>query len=144
MGHRDGDGKPYLSELSLLRYHPTADHLPGSGFRALRAEALNAARIRMSPNHYPRSWEGDRTIDIWDEAAQTIAVSDTLTVALADFDGAWAALEQDEPELHQRLAPMRRELRGLLTGKQPRYGFSRSEILERLHVCTLNLSLDEI
>jgi hypothetical protein len=123
---------------------PTAEHLPGSGFRALRAESLKPQRIRMSPDQYPRNWEGEKTINIWDEAAQTIAVSDTLTVALADFDGAWATLEQGEPELHQKLAGVRRELRGLLTGKQPRYGFSRSEILERLQWCKSNLSLNEV
>jgi hypothetical protein len=123
---------------------PTADHLPGSGFRALRAESLKPQRIRMSPDQYPRNWEGEKTINIWDEAAQTIAVSDTLTVALGDFDGAWATLEQGEPELHKKLAGVRRELRGLMTGKQPRYGFSRSEILERLQRFTINLSLDEI
>jgi hypothetical protein len=74
---------------------PTADHLPGSGFRALRAEVLKPHRIRMSPDHYPRNWEGDRTINIWDEALQTIAVTDTLTVPLKDHDGAWATLEQE-------------------------------------------------
>ncbi len=123
---------------------PTAEHLPGSGFRALRAESLKPQRIRMSPDQYPRNWESEKTINIWDEAAQTIAVSDTLTVTLADFDGAWATLEQGEPELHQRLAGVRRELRGLMTGKQPHYGFSKAEILERLQWCKFNLSLDEI
>ncbi len=123
---------------------PTLDHHPGSGFRALRAEALKPPRIRMSPDQYPPNWDSDKTINIWDEAAQTIAVSDTLTVALSDFDGAWATLEQDEPELHQRLTGVRRELRGLLTGKQPRYGFTRAEILKRLEWYKLDLSLDEV
>jgi Primase C terminal 2 (PriCT-2) len=123
---------------------PTAEHPPGSGFRALRAEALRSPRLRMSPDQYPPNWESDRTINIWDEASQTIAVTDTLTATLIDFNGVWASLEQEEPELHQRLAGVRRELRRLLIGKQPLYGFSRDEILERLHWCKLNLSLDEI
>jgi hypothetical protein len=98
----------------------------------------------MSPDQYPRNWKGDKTINIWDEALQMIAVTDTLSVTLKDFDGAWATLEQEEPELYQRLAPMRRELRRLLTGTQPRYGFSRDEIVAALNINTLHLSNDEI
>jgi hypothetical protein len=108
---------------------PAAVHLPGSGFRALRSEALKASRIRMSPDQYPHNWDSDRTIAIWDEAAQTIAVSESLVVTIADFDGAWATLEQEEPELHHHLATVRGELRRLLTGKQPHHGFSREEIV---------------
>jgi outer membrane murein-binding lipoprotein Lpp len=122
----------------------TAVHLPGSGFRALRAEALKASRLRMAPDQYPRTWECDRTINIWDEATQTIQVSDPLDVTLKDFDGAWASLEQEEPELHQRLARVRLELRRLLTGKQPIYGFKRDEIVAALKIDDLHLSLDEI
>lgn len=123
---------------------PTAVHQPGSGFRALRAEALKASRLRMAPDQYPRDWECDRTINIWDEATQTIQVSDPLDVALKDFDGAWASLEQEEPELHQRLARVRLELRRLLTGKQPIYGFKRDEIIAALKIDNLNLTFEEI
>jgi hypothetical protein len=121
---------------------PNSDHLPGSGFRALRSEALKASRIRMSPDQYPRNWDSDRTINIWDEAAQTIAVSESLTVTLNDFDGAWATLEVEAPELHKKLATLRRELRRLLTGKQPHHGFSRDEIISSIG--QVDLSLDEI
>jgi hypothetical protein len=98
----------------------------------------------MSPDQYPRTWECDRTINIWDEATQTIQVSDPLDVSLKDFDGAWANLEQEEPELHQRLARVRLELRRLLTGKQPIYGFKRDEIVAALKIDDLKLSLEEI
>jgi hypothetical protein len=123
---------------------PTLDHHPGSGFRALRAESLKSPRIRMSPDQYPRDWMSDKTINIIDEASQTIAVTNTLSVTLKDHDGAWATLEQEEPDLHQRLAPMRRELRRLLTTKEPRYGYTRDEIIKALNIDDLNLSLDEI
>jgi hypothetical protein len=123
---------------------PTLDHHPGSGFRALRAESLKSPRIRMSPDQYPRNWMSDHTINIIDEASQTIAVTDTLSVTLKDHDGAWATLEQEEPALHHKLAGVRRELRRLLTGKEPRYGYSRDEIVTALKLDELNLSLDEI
>jgi hypothetical protein len=54
----------------------------------------------MSPDQYLRNWKGDKTINIWDEVLQMIAVTDTLSVTLKDFDGAWATLEQEEPELY--------------------------------------------
>jgi Primase C terminal 2 (PriCT-2) len=123
---------------------PNLDHHPGSGFRALRAESLKSPRIRMSPDQYPRDWMSDRTINIIDEALQTIQVTDTLIVALKDHDGAWATLEQEEPALHHKLAGMRRELRRLLTGKEPRYGYSRDEIIKALNLNDLHLSNDEI
>ncbi|HEY9828315.1 MAG TPA: hypothetical protein V6D19_22985, partial [Stenomitos sp.] len=123
---------------------PSIDHPRGSGFRALRSESLKATRIRMSPDQYPRNWESEKTINIWDEACQTIAVSDTLTVALSDFDGAWATLEQEVPDLHQKLAPIRQSLRRLLTGPQLRYGYDRDQIMAALQFDQSRLNMDEI
>jgi rhodanese-related sulfurtransferase len=90
--------------------------LPGSNYRAVRAEALKESPcIRLSLESTPDI--GREVAAFWEEATRQIKPTQVVEARLADFDKMFADLEIEMFEVYDLLARLRRQIRPILTGK---------------------------
>ena len=107
----------------------------GYGFKFQRRQALSADRLRIHPASLPDPSEDfsyAKTVNIWDEASVSIQNSRSIAVSVADLDQLISHLTCQSPQQFIQLQPLLSGLKSLLTGNQPRYGFSYHDVLKAL------------
>jgi len=107
----------------------------GYGFKFQRRQALSADRLRIHPASLPDPSEDfsyAKTVNIWDEASSSIQNSRSIAVSVADLDQLISQFACQAPQQFTQLQPLLSRLRALLTGDQPRYGFSYHDVLKAL------------
>lgn len=115
--------------------------LPGASYRIDRKEGLGSPLLRLSvdsapsPEDISKSFSG--TGAFWDESSRILKATQSIEVALTDFDRSLAQLESKLPEVHATLKSLRLALRPLLAGEIKTtqatfHGWTDSQIRELL------------
>jgi len=97
----------------------------GYGFKYERKEALAKSRLRAHPASLPdpSAYDYSNTVLIWDEADANFTTNTKLLISITDVDAVIVRLSTQAPELFQTLQTLLTELRNLLAGKQPKFGY---------------------
>ncbi|MGJ3244909.1 MAG: hypothetical protein ACFE0I_02410 [Elainellaceae cyanobacterium] len=132
----------------IEKYQEAKEHgtTAGWGYKAEHKLAMqNAMKLRGHPTSAPEPYEKvdgedkgmrsyDRTIVVWDEAAQLFTADGAVEVNQADFDRQMLDLQRVKPNLSKELEPALVALRGAMKEGNPDnvYGFSCDELKKRL------------
>lgn len=133
-GIQGADGDVVCQTCPLLNAckHFTGE---GYGFKYQRRQALMGDRLKINPASLPDpadDFSYAQTVGIWDEAGTSIQTSRAISVSLRDLDQLISYLACQIAQQFAHLQPILSGLRLLLTGDQPRYGFTYREVVKAL------------
>lgn len=100
------------------------------GYKAERKEALSQGAIRSHIDSMPSPGGGEdglsyaEDIAIWEETGTLLKATENRTLSQRDLDQQWNWLEEEAPEVYNRLLPIKQGINALLSGKikAPHFG----------------------